>query len=126
LEYLGAERVSLDEIPSGSCSVIVSSHSLEHLTETSLHSVVARLRESLRPGGHLLVEVPHGGFSYTLVPVKPGIAPSAPAAASRDEVGQIPLAGPAVRIPSTFEFLIYHDTPELSDSSPQRWQVYAV
>ncbi|WP_115004676.1 class I SAM-dependent methyltransferase [Xanthomonas campestris] len=47
----------LDEIGAGSLDIISMFHVLEHLTEPS--RTLARLRSTLKPGGTLLIEVPH-------------------------------------------------------------------
>lgn len=47
----------LDEVGPGSLDIVSMFHVLEHLTEPS--STLRRLRERLKPGGTLLIEVPH-------------------------------------------------------------------
>jgi len=54
---LGIEtRESLADLPSGTFSVAISSHALEHVA--SPHAVLCELRRLLRPGGMLLLLLP--------------------------------------------------------------------
>lgn len=65
LTHIGARRfTSVGDLPRGTFDAIVASHSMEHLAIEALMPSLRRLVRSLKPGGHLLIEVPQGGLSY--------------------------------------------------------------
>lgn len=68
LDHLKARVVEEAALPRGAFDVIVASHVVEHLTATTLRPTLEQLYAALKPGGHFLVEVPHGGLSYVLKP----------------------------------------------------------
>lgn len=68
LEYLGAKRLSLDALPSDTYDVVLASHSVEHLTVEALYPTLQRLREALKPGGIIYVEVPNGAHTGAFIP----------------------------------------------------------
>ena len=63
LDFIGAERVWPQSLPKGSYDLILSSHSLEHLTATDLYPTLGAFRNALAPGGVLYVEVPGGSLT---------------------------------------------------------------
>ncbi|TNF19944.1 MAG: class I SAM-dependent methyltransferase [Rhodobacteraceae bacterium] len=65
LSHIGARRFkAVEDLPRGKFNAVVASHAVEHLTIEDLIPNLRRLIESLKPGGHLLIEVPQGGLSY--------------------------------------------------------------
>jgi SAM-dependent methyltransferase len=64
LDHLGATRIVAEELGRDRFDVIVASHVIEHFTDTTFDTAVSGIVAALKPGGRLLVEVPHGGHSY--------------------------------------------------------------
>lgn len=64
LEFLNAEVLPADQLGDARFDAIVASHVIEHLTGKTLDTTLASIAAALKPGGHLLVEVPNGGHSY--------------------------------------------------------------
>lgn len=65
LSHIGARRYkTVEDLPRGRFQAIVASHSVEHLAIEDLVPSLSRLMQSLKPGGHMLIEVPQGGLSY--------------------------------------------------------------
>lgn len=68
LSYLGASRESLGELGQELYDFVLCSHSLEHLTHTTLYSTLEKLFNSLKKSGVLLVGVPAAALSrYRMV-----------------------------------------------------------
>ncbi|MBO6936297.1 MAG: methyltransferase domain-containing protein [Deltaproteobacteria bacterium] len=63
LDYLGAKRLSLEELPESFYDAVLCSHSIEHLTADDLIDTLRRLRRALKPEGLLYIEVPAAGLS---------------------------------------------------------------
>lgn len=60
LAYIGARKIDPAVIPKRSYDIIVASHVIEHLTETTLARTLRSLVGALDNGGVLLIEVPTG------------------------------------------------------------------
>lgn len=65
LNYMGATKLKPDELPPNYFDVIVASHVVEHFTSTTLNDCLRAMLAALKSDGLLLVEVPHGGHTYT-------------------------------------------------------------
>jgi len=65
LDHIGARQYeTLGTVPQNHFDIIVASHSIEHLVGEELRKTLKHLLASLRDGGLMLIEVPHGGHSY--------------------------------------------------------------
>lgn len=65
LSHIGARRFkAVEDLPRRGFQAVVASHSVEHLAIEDLVPSLRRLMQSLKPGGHMLIEVPQGGLSY--------------------------------------------------------------
>lgn len=67
LAWLGATRLNQDDLGEEQFDTILASHVIEHLTEITLVPTIDRLIAALKIGGYMLIEVPQGGHSYTLL-----------------------------------------------------------
>lgn len=64
LAFIGAERLSAEVLNEREFDVIVASHVVEHFTAETLKPNLKGMADALSDGGHLLVEVPHGGHTF--------------------------------------------------------------
>lgn len=69
LDHIGARVKPLDQFDDSCMSVIVASHSLEHLAPEDLDYVILQLKRILVPNrGLMLWEVPQGALSWLYIP----------------------------------------------------------
>jgi SAM-dependent methyltransferase len=70
LEYLGATKLDPNNLGTETMDVIVASHVVEHFTHTNLDINLGSMANALAPGGLLLIEVPQGGHSFSILDTK--------------------------------------------------------
>ena len=70
LDYIGAKKISHDEISMRRYDLILSSHSLEHLFIGDLESTLKSFHSALKPQGVLYVEVPGASLTEYTSPVR--------------------------------------------------------
>lgn len=63
LQYLGANRITADDIPADFFDVVLCSHVVEHFTAEDLQKNLQSMVRSLKANGLLLIEVPNGSLS---------------------------------------------------------------
>jgi SAM-dependent methyltransferase len=70
LDYIGATRLSHNDLGHNAFDVILASHVVEHFTNTTLEENLTEMSNALSVGGHLLIEVPQGGHSFSVLETK--------------------------------------------------------
>lgn len=70
LNYLGAKKLTLDDLGNHVMDVIVASHVVEHFSAQTLEPNLQSIVGALDKNGLLLVEVPQGGHSFALLDTK--------------------------------------------------------
>jgi len=64
LDYIGAGRVSWDNLPANTYNVALMSHVVEHFEPADVRERLGKIAASLKVGGILYIEVPPGGLGW--------------------------------------------------------------